>query len=774
MAMLESRLYRETLAAAEAFHARKLWLEFENDDCFAVVVPGEEQPMLASIMGQSGQEYGLVLFRGPNACSCLMSMLDRDPQDMGVAEETAFMGFSVGRYDETPPFGRSFLARARFTGRHSDTVPCFLVMDAGRHPRAPTRDEVESLLYALKGILKARDTGILEPEPLRPGKETLTLVIGGDPRDPEVSKEHRRYGVVALGIDSAAPCTAMELQDLPRLPSRWLIGFPTLPVTIQNDDRVVQSVLIVDETTELILTAHPVQGGTHEAVDVVIRAFQGENAQKTRGVPEEILIANRELFNALWPALDSAGVPCRYEPAIPLLDEVLRGLLNWCDDPDAEAERLREDPSAIPAVDDLDGWKACDMQLYRRAQARLAREGGASDRAIRRYFGDVELGDDFLDDPDDPFPGMCFFEWSWLDYRPTKKSKTLAEKMLAEDLPRAERLLLEARVEATPSVFKVQSIERGVSLDLLDVLFGSEVTLHDKALSESAVVDMSFPARVFPAGGFHFGSPLGPPLSALEVDDAIDRLEYWGMEPTREGARAKPHLFGRLWDWVEKRRSEQRPRRITNMDGEEICFHTATYAVADEAAARAAIAARKDIEWDDEDDAYIWERRKGDEPGALIGDSLTLGTLRFIGDELLLEVNSAGRLERARSWVDRVPGVTFHSVRSRTLEEVSRTATPPDDQIREEVPMTPELVAHIQETMRQHCMQWLDMPLPVFEGKTPREMCSTEEGKQRVARLIRTMPRPMGPGGSAIEVPRQEMLKALGLDEPDQIRPEAR
>ena len=763
MGMLESRLYRETLAAAEAFLARKLWLEFANDDGFAVVVPGEEHPMFASVMGQAGQEYGLVLFRGPEALACLMDMLDRDPEDRDLSDNTAFLSFSMGRYDETPPLGRSFLAKARFVGRGSSIVPCFMVMDAGRQPRAPNRGEVEKLLYALKGILKADEAGILARAPLRPGRETLTLIISGDPLDPEVSREVRLYSAVGSSPDAAPADAPGDLSGLPRLPARWLVGCPLLPISIANDDRTVRMLLVMDEGSELVVTGEPVQGGVPEAAERVYDVFRGRNALKTRGVPEEVLVAHRELFNALWPILDSLGVRCQYQPAIPLLDETLRDFLDWSERPKAPAEPPLEGPDVVPAPDDLEGWKACDSRLYQRAQARLARAGGAPNRAISRYFGDVDIGEVFLADDEDIFPSMSFFEWRWLDYRATKRSQTLAEKMLAGELPQAERLLLEARRKATPSVFRVESIQKGASLELVDILFGGQVTLHDKAMSESAAVDMSFAARVFPAGKFHFGSPLGPPLSVLDVVAAFGWLEYCGMRFTPEGTRAKAHLFGRLWEWVEDRRAAGPPRLVANLDGERLCFHTATYAVSDEAKARSAISAREDIEWDEEDDSYIWQRRKGGEPGALIGDSLTLGHLRFIGGELLLEVNSAERLRRARAWVDRVPGTAFHGVRAKTLEQAQEEPTPPDDQIREEVPMTPELIARIQDTMHGYYMQWLDTPVPALGGKTPRQACSTPEGKQRVLRLIRTAPRPMGPAGP--DVPRKEMLKALGLED---------
>lgn len=160
------------------------------------------------------------------------------------------------------------------------------------------------------------------------------------------------------------------------------------------------------------------------------------------------------------------------------------------------------------------------------------------------------------------------------------------------------------------------------------------------------------------------------------------------------------------------------------------------------------------------------------EPAAVLltslmpGDTTTLGTLSFVGDELLVEVNSARRLKKARAWLDRIPGVEFRGVRVRTLDQVREEGIPPDDRLgRREVPVTPELVAYIRDLTHRQYMQWLDAPLPMLGGKTPRETCRTAEGKGRIARLIRTIPKPTGPGGADVDIPRKQMFDALGLTE---------
>ena len=83
---------------------------------------------------------------------------------------------------------------------------------------------------------------------------------------------------------------------------------------------------------------------------------------------------------------------------------------------------------------------------------------------------------------------------------------------------------------------------------------------------------------------------------------------------------------------------------------------------------------------------------------------------------------------------------------------------------RESVEMTPELVYSLEEMFRKHYMKWLDESLPILDGKTPRQACKTKAGKQKVAMLIRTIPQPVGNEGVEIDVPREEMLRSLGID----------
>jgi hypothetical protein len=66
--------------------------------------------------------------------------------------------------------------------------------------------------------------------------------------------------------------------------------------------------------------------------------------------------------------------------------------------------------------------------------------------------------------------------------------------------------------------------------------------------------------------------------------------------------------------------------------------------------------------------------------------------------------------------------------------------------------------------IHNHYMKWIDESLPMFDGLTPREVCTTEAGRHEVRRAIANIVPPLTDQGMSIRIPREEMLRELGLD----------
>jgi len=439
------------------------------------------------------------------------------------------------------------------------------------------------------------------------------------------------------------------------------------------------------------------------------------------------------------------------------------------------------DTNILPAPDDLAGWKAAENVLTKRISERVQSSNLVNRGTLRQFFG-CKDEEHLLEEYADWSVMHAFIEWLVSDYRPTfrsstkgkkdkirqrrkgtRRGKTLAEKMLAAGLPAAEAKILEACSQAHPSLFRIDSVEAGSSLTVDDILLGGKIVIHDKMLSGCVEAGQCLTGRVFPVGGFHFYSPMGPPLSNFMVMEAVEYLESLGVNLTREGLIRDTNKFGWLWRWYDERAAKGHIPRLCNTDGEELIWHTASFSVLDERIVTEALANRPDVDYDDEAEGYVWCRQQ-DTDARILGETLSLGRIHFVLDELILDVNSAERFEAARKWLEQLPGVKYLDVKTQDSSE-GPVEVPMDDRIgpKETVAMTPELTSHLQESFRQHYMGWLDSPLPMLGGKTPRQMCGTETGRKKMAMLIRTIPNPVGNQGVAIDVPRDEMLRELGL-----------
>jgi len=767
LARKRKNLIHEVMQAALEFQERRLWKRFASFDCFAVRAPDTEDPLLACVLSDEGKHSGLMLLRGANAAEVLSALASDDGPSDDVAAAMDMLSFSMGAFGELVPEAQAFYRTAGIHPRHGEQVPNFLVKPSNRQLRLPDDTELALLLGVLKATVIADQRKLLKPAESGDADGVCVLTWAGDPAEPTVSVSRERLpqpAVVSRPHAFAAP--DLDLSGLQLLEGTWLVGTPAIPGGVEGDDRSIQLLLVVDDASEMMLQAKPFfSGDIREAVDAMVETFRGHQPGGRRGIARTIVFSNRRLHDAVAPALQQAGVECIFMPVIPRLRELVEEFLDFMDGP---MSPLRQDPredaedDTVPADDDLAGWKAVDHRLSQRFAEKFCRDKRLrSSRAIKRYFDSDDAGH-FFKEHEKRGVAMAFSAWGMLDYRPNKASRTQAEKTLAKGLPKAEAILLRARMESHPTVYRVAGHDpKAGTVDLEDVLLGGAVTVHDQLLSENIDNSTFLVCRTFPAGRFHFIELAGPMLGSGMGTDAVEFLRRCGMEFTREGLKRQAHMFGWLWGWMDRWQANWRPPRLCNTDGEDLLFHTASFAVADPAAARGALLQRKDIDHDEKEDEYVWSKDTG-KGAKMLGGPVTLGRIEFVGDELVLTVNSAKRFEAARAWLTKLPGVSFRDVRTESAEPGADR--PLDARIAKPEPaeITPEIGEYLQEILDRQYMEWIDTPLPILGGKTPRQACQTDEGRQQVTTMIRTMPDPMGQ--ATVHVPRQAMIQELGLE----------
>lgn len=746
--MNRTRLARELVRAAMAFYDKALWRRLGNADVFAIRLPDQPLPLFASVMGAAGQEFGLCLYRGADALTTLRRMIAGGNRDE-IVSAWDLLSVSMEPVHRVPP---EFCAVLRDAGFSGAIAPQFMAKDPGRRVRPVRPAEQETLLWALAGLLQAEAAGLLRPSALSPfGAAAIwTLTLSAEAKAPAVVAKFERFAAPDA-VPAAGPVLLpSDAKDLPRVRGHWLLGTPRVPAGGADDDRELRAVLIAQADGRKVLTMHATfEADPAQVAAVLFDVCRGHNALGLRGWPERIDIDNRAVHVAIAPALAEVGVKSDYAPSLPVLDEIINQF----------AESLRDggepSPEAAPAADDLQGWKEADMRLTQRLAERVRNDALLNKGLLARFFGgEVDFGGD-EDEGSERRMTMLGAAIDWLVFHHRAgHRKTVAEKVLADPaLPATERQLLQARIAAGISLYRVTAIQRGESLDLVDVLTGEAAVVHDRSGSATAVPDATFFARIYPAGAFRFFGPVSQIL-APHTEAACAWLEGQGLELTRAGLQRAPHLLGRLWTWLDEQAA--RPTQWCNTDGEPLLRIAASYAIADAESVRARLLRRDDVEAGD-GDGLIWFRAKGDQ-------RTLLARLEFVGDQLVAEVNSEARLTRLNACLTGMPGV-----RPAGVTRSAFTAVPVDDQLRDrrEVAAAPseEMEQTIRDYLHRRMMGWLDEEIPALGHKTPRQAARTLAGRRQVIRMIRSMPDPTGPTGPIRGgVPRAAMLRELGLE----------
>lgn len=122
-----------------------------------------------------------------------------------------------------------------------------------------------------------------------------------------------------------------------------------------------------------------------------------------------------------------------------------------------------------------------------------------------------------------------------------------------------------------------------------------------------------------------------------------------------------------------------------------------------------------------------------------------MGHLRIEADRLTIEVNSQQRAEAIKRKIGRRLGkrAVFRHAVIESLEKIleERQANPPavrpsSAQVDDQRMNSPEVQRAIKEMAERHWRDWLDSPLPVLKGQTPRQAAATEIGRERLEAVL--------------------------------------
>ena len=333
------------------------------------------------------------------------------------------------------------------------------------------------------------------------------------------------------------------------------------------------------------------------------------------------------------------------------------------------------------------------------------------------------------------------------------------------------RHYLEALRDSHVSLYEIVDIDPGRSVTVRDLLLGGEAVTVDERLGSKSLARWDhIAARIvtvngkehFTGGTLRFRHEASQELLSV-FDEMAEQMKEELLEAAEETGDESPielesvrrlivlglpcaPIFSRHWT-VDTIMQLQAPLpELRNSDGEAIVFCEVRFPIAgDEAKVAAVLDGIEAFEREADDEAHwAWlapgspfDRMDGDgedPPAADADDTIpmtSLGDAALRGGALVLAVNSEERAERGRDLLaSRLGDLVGSPLTSHQdpIQAMAEYAGEPED----EPGLPPEEAARIIHAyFDEHFRRTLDEPLPVLDGKTPREAAATPEGRDQ-------------------------------------------
>ena len=333
------------------------------------------------------------------------------------------------------------------------------------------------------------------------------------------------------------------------------------------------------------------------------------------------------------------------------------------------------------------------------------------------------------------------------------------------------RRYLEALRDSHVSLYEIVDVDPGRSVTVRDLILGGEaVTVTEKLGSESLGRWDRVAARIvsvngkehFTGGILQFSHEASQELlSAFDKmaeqmkEELLEVAEETGDDATIElesvrrvivlGMPCAP-IFSQHWTLDAVMRLQAPLPELRNSDNEAIVFCEVRFPIAgDETKVAAVLDGIEAFERVEDDEAHwVWlapgspfQRMDGDreEPPATEAEDtipmMSLGDAALRSGALVLTVNSEERAERGRDLLASHLGdlvgspLTSHQDPEQAMAEHA-------GELVDEPGIPPEEAARIIHAyFDEHFRRTLDEPLPVLDGKTPRQAATTPEGREQ-------------------------------------------
>ncbi|HUR33313.1 MAG TPA: hypothetical protein VM032_05925 [Vicinamibacterales bacterium] len=358
---------------------------------------------------------------------------------------------------------------------------------------------------------------------------------------------------------------------------------------------------------------------------------------------------------------------------------------------------------------------------------------------------------------------------------------------ISAGVPDLDRLYVETACRSPLSVFAVEQVTPGRSLDIKDVLTGARFHVLEQGASQTVRPAQLLFTRVVTVEGVSvmFGAApyIVPPHWHTRIIDWRERVFRKRLMTREELADFDIEIRDLYFD-IAAQILNPTPPQLRNTDGDPVALTTLTYTLTTTVAdAFVKLAPLCTVHGEDHVDE-IEHDASGAVTSAVMNwvkagnrklkdwDNTILGTLRLDAGRLVAEVNSTRRATRLRREITKRLGRAAVLTDTAVVDPsqlLGKGPRPPANQsvgseLEEEA--SAELRALQEEVTRRHWESWLDTRVPALGNRTPRQAVRSAGGRERLEALLAEFEQQDADGPLSVAVPVTEIRLALGLTEP--------
>lgn len=346
--------------------------------------------------------------------------------------------------------------------------------------------------------------------------------------------------------------------------------------------------------------------------------------------------------------------------------------------------------------------------------------------------------EDIKEDQIDDLTFEKFFDWFLYDFKLLDSELRVAEKFLEEEGPNlaaSERALIKDWVNSVHSFFEVQDVKPEEKCKIKDLFTGKVYEVLDKASSKQIKRNDIIAARPLKIGKEHYFSSIVS-LYPSPFKEIISKFFNQELKEYRKlyGKTKSKEKYLKDWGYQIGAYLEEtvnNPHFVTP-EGHEFVLATSDYNVLDyEKCVKKLVGIKSLKELSDKTEelrVFSWEKA---------GRNNITATLEIEQNKLHVECYSIDMLAKARAKIEKECGSFIQHIQDSTKELdtfIDRSLDEPKKP--KKYPLGVKNKKELDSELDRHYDGWIDSPLEVLGGISPKDALKTNEGKLKLNSVI--------------------------------------